>query len=304
MKRKAEKAGRKQERALSVNPWTVTEMIRPLIEGAASTRHSLLEWVHGVGLRVLREVFREDAERLVGPKGKHQARRRRHHWGSAATSVTLGGRRIEVEAPRVRSRKGREVRLPSVEVFRRRDPLTERVATQVLLGVSTRNYERSLDKAPEGIVSRGTSKSAVSRAFVARSKHCLEELFDRPLGELHIVALMVDGVQVGEESVIVALGITDKGIKEPLGLCAGSTENATVCTGLLNGLVGRGLKIEHRTLCVIDGGKGLRKALRDVLGDLAVIQRCQVHKMRNVQGYLPPEMSRCVLNFESSGSEA
>jgi putative transposase len=262
------------------------QALMPLVAGAAETKRDLLEWVHRTGMEALDELFRADAEAIAGVKGKHRADRRHHHWGKADAELDFGGRRVRVKRPRVRERGGREVPLPSVEAFRCRDPLAERVVTQLLLGVSTRGYEQSLGSPPP-VPSRGTSKSAASRRLVAATRGKLHTDLARRLDDVGLVALLLDGIQIGERTLVVALGVSHNGDKVPLGLWQGSTENAAVCIGLLQDLLERGLRVEAKILCVIDGGKGLRKALRDVLGDLAVIQRCQVHKLRNVLDLLP-----------------
>jgi transposase-like protein len=158
---------------------------------------------------------------------------------------------------------------------------------QLLAGVSTRHYEGSLEARPSGRPTRGSSKSAVSRAVVRRTRQRLHEHLARRLDGLDVVALFMDGVVVAQQTVIVVLGITREGGKVPLGLRLGSTENAVLCTELLQDLLARGLSLEGRVLWVIDGGKGLRKALGDVFGDAAVIQRCQLHKARNLDALVP-----------------
>jgi transposase-like protein len=258
-----------------------------MLTGMATTRQQLLAWVYAEGLAALDGLFREEAAALAGPKGRHQAERTHHHWGTAATELTFGGRRVQVRRPRVRPRTGPEVTLPSVAAFRDRDPLTARMMQQLLAGVSTRQYEASLEAPPRGRRTRGSSKSAVSRALVRRTRERLRAHLTRRLEGLPVVALFVDGVMVARQTVIVALAITRDGRKEPLGLRLGSTENAIVCTELLQDLLTRGLTLDERVLCVIDGGKGLRKALGDVLGDAAVIQRCQLHKARNLDAVVP-----------------
>jgi len=177
--------------------------------------------------------------------------------------------------------------VPSVAAFRTRDPLSARMMQQLLLGVSTRNYEASLEPRPADRRTRGSSKSAVSRALVRRTRQRLQEHLTRRLEGFEVIALFVDGVVVAQQTAIVALGITRDARKEPLGVSLGSTENAVVCTELLQDLLARGLTVDGRVLCVIDGGKGLRKALGDVLGDAAVIQRCQLHKGRNLEALVP-----------------
>jgi len=194
---------------------------------------------------------------------------------------------VQVRRPRVRPTSGGEATLPSVAAFRDRDPLTARMMQQLLAGVSMRDYDGSLEARPSGRATRGSSKSAVSRTVVRRTRQRLHEHLARRLDGLEVVALFMDGVVVAQQTVIVALAITRDGGKVPLGLRLGSTENAVVCTELLQDLLVRGLTLEGRVLCVIDGGKGLRKALGDVFGDAAVIQRCQLHKGRNLDALVP-----------------
>jgi putative transposase len=263
------------------------QILLPMVAGIAATKADLMTWVHEVGLGALSEILRGEAEAIAGPKGKHRVDRTHHHWGHASAELAFGGRRIGVARPRVRARSGREVQLPSVEHFRTCDPLPERVLNQIVLGVSTRGYGRSLEPIPSQVQSRGTSKSAASRHLVARMRARMKDHLSRPLSDLALLALVVDGIVVARQTVVVALGITAEGTKVPLGLWQGTTENAATCTALLQDLLARRLRIEGRTLCLIDGGKGLRKALTDVLGSNAVVQRCQLHKRRNVKDHLP-----------------
>lgn len=262
-------------------------MLLPMVAGIAATKSDLMSWVHEVGLEALSEMLHGEAEAIAGPKGRHRPDRTHHRWGHARSELAFGGRRVSVPRPRVRLRSGGEVQLPSVEHFRTCDPLPERVLNQIVLGVSTRGYEKSLEAAPAALRSRGTSKSAASRHLVTRMRARMKDQLSRPLGDHSLLALVVDGIVVAGQTVVVALGITVEGTKIPLGLWQGTTENAATCTALLQDLLARGLCIEGRILCLIDGGKGLRKALTDVLGSNAVVQRCQLHKRRNVKDHLP-----------------
>ena len=255
----------------------VGQRLLPLVSGIAATKQGLLEWVHDFGLKALDELMRDDAARIVGEKGKHRVDRTHNYWGKTRSELTFGGRRISVEKPRVRSKDGREAALPALEEFRDRDPLSERVMNQLLLGVSTRGYEASLEPRPSAVKARGSSKSSASRSIVAKTRQRLSVSLERRLDDLDLIGLLIDGIEVARQTVVVALGITSDGTKVPLGLAQGSTENAALCTSLLQGFLSRGLRVEDRVLCIIDGGKGIRKALADVFGDRAVIQRCQVH---------------------------
>ncbi|HEY6355845.1 MAG TPA: IS256 family transposase [Burkholderiaceae bacterium] len=285
MRNRAKSAEAKQTNAGWWLP--VEQLTLPMIEGIARSKESLLEWVHQVGLSALRELFEHDAERIAGPKGKHSTERSHYRWGSAPAELPFGGRRIVVRRPRVRSRSGQEARLATVEHFQRIDAVPARVLNQILLGVSTRGYAHSLEPVPAGVMARGTSKSAASRHLIARMSDKLREQLNRRLDAFDLLVLMLDGVVIARRTVVVALGILADGRKVVLGLWQGSTENAALCTALLQNLLERGLTVDGRTLCVIDGGRGIRKALEDVFGDLAVVQRCAVHKQRNVLDHLP-----------------
>jgi transposase-like protein len=193
--------------------------------------------------------------------------------------VTLGGRRVEVRRPRVRMADGSaEVQLATYEHFADRDPLRRVVLERMLAGVSTRRYRRTQE--PVGgeveVRARSMSKSSVSRTFVERTRQALGELMSRQLADLRLAVMMIDGIELKDRMMIVALGITTEGVKVPLGLWEGSTENATVATALLSDLVERGLDPEQGMLFVIDGSKALRKAVRTVFGEVQV-QRCVRH---------------------------
>ncbi len=265
----------------------LAEALTPLIAGMTATRTHLLEWVHTVGVGALQAVFTAEAEALAGPKGRHQPERTHHHWGRTATELTFGGRRIQVARPRVRSCAGQEAVLPAVAAWRARDPLTARVLEQILLGVSTRGYAGSLEAGPPGVPSPGTSKSAVSRTLGRRLTTTLAAQLEQRLDGVEVLALFLDGVVIAGQTVIVVLGLTREGDKRPLGLRLGSTENAVVRTEVQQDLLAQGAA-DHRARTLRDRpGQGLRKAVQDVLGTAAVIQRCQIHKARNLQALLP-----------------
>jgi putative transposase len=264
------------------------QLLLPMIEGLVRSRRELFAWVQQVGISALKELFELDARELAGPKGKHASQRSHYRWGSAQIALPFGGRQIVVPCPRVRGIEGGEAQLKSVAHFREADPIPARVLNQILLGLSTRGYAESLEPPPPEIVARGASKSAASRHLIARMTDQLRAQLKRRLDDLDLLVLMVDGIEVAHRTVVVALGILADGRKVALGLWLGSTENAVLCTALLNDLLERGLKVDGHVLCVIDGGRGIRKALGDVFGDLAVVQRCLVHKRRNVLEHLPP----------------
>ncbi len=269
-----------------VLPVRVQEALGELV-GVA--REGLLALSVGVGLGVLAELMEEEVDEVVGPKGRHDPGRVALRHGHEGGEVTLGGRRVSVERPRVRSADGQaELPLASYAHFADRDPLTKIVLERMLAGVSTRRYRRTQEPVGAAVEqrARSTSKSAVSRAFVARTRTALAELMARRLDDVRLAVLMLDGIELQGRTNIVALGITTDGVKIPLGLWEGSTENATVATALLSDLVERGLDPTQGILFVIDGSKALRKAIRSVFGE-APVQRCVRHKERNVVGHLP-----------------
>jgi transposase-like protein len=243
----------------------------------------------GVGLGVLAELMEEEVTEVVGPKGKHDPARTAVRHGHESGEVTLGGRRVQVERPRVRSADGgSEVPLRTYQHFADRDPLSRLVLEQMLAGVSTRRFERTREPVGSEVeaTARSTSRSAVSREFVARTRDNLVGLMSRRLDDVRLAVLMLDGIELKERCCVVALGITTDGVKLPLGLWDGSTENATVARELLTNLVARGLDTGQGVLCVIDGAKALRRAVDEVLGPVPV-QRCIRHKERNVLDHLP-----------------
>jgi transposase-like protein len=269
----------------AVLPVRVQEALGELV-GAA--REGLLALSVGVGLGVLAELMEEEVDEVVGPKGRHDPARTAVRHGHEAGEVTLGGRRVAVERPRVRSADGCvELPLQTYAHFANRDPLIKAVLERMLAGVSTRRYRRTQEPVSEAVEAeaRSTSKSAVSRQFVGRTRENLEALMHRRLDDVRLAVLMFDGIDLKGRTNVVALGISTDGVKIPLGLWEGS--NAAVATALLIDLVDRGLDIEQGVLCVLDGAKALHKAVRDVLGVDTPVQRCIRHKERNVLDHLP-----------------
>jgi transposase-like protein len=267
-------------------PPRVQEALGQLV-GAA--KEGLLALSVGVGLGVLEELMAEEVQEVCGPRGKHDPDRVAYRHGSDDGEVTLGGRRVAVTRPRMRSKDGEaEVAVRTYEHFAARDQLTAVVLERMLAGVSTRRYRRVQEPVGEHVEqsARSTSKSAVSRSFVARTREALIELMSRPLADVRLAVLMIDGVGLKDHTCVVALGITTDGVKIPLGLWDGSTENKTVTSELLSNLVQRGLDVEQGVLVVIDGAKALRAAVNDVLGTRTPVQRCQIHKQRNVLDHL------------------
>jgi putative transposase len=259
-------------------------------ELAGAAKEGLLALSVGVGLGVLHELLEAEVDEVVGPKGKHDPGRTAVRHGHEGGEVTLGARRVPVRRPRARTADGEhEVELGTYAHFADRDQLADVVLERMLAGVSTRRYQRTGEPVGSEVdeAARSTSKSAVSREFVSRTREHLIDLMSRPLDDLHLAVVMLDGIELKGRCCVVALGIDTDGVKHPLGLWDGSTENATVATTLLSNLTGRGLDVDQGVLVVLDGGKALRKAVNDVFGVHTPVQRCVRHKERNVLDHLP-----------------
>jgi transposase-like protein len=265
---------------------------------AGAAKEGLLALSVGVGLGVLEELMGEEVDALCGPKGRHDPARTAVRHGRDDGTVTLGGRRLAVRKPRVRSKNGEnEIPLSIYAHFASRDPLAGVVLERMLAGVSTRRYRRLQEPVGSGVETRArsTSKSSVSRTFIACTQVALGELMARRLDDLRLAVLMIDGIELQSHTNIVALGITTEGIKVPVGLWEGSTENKTVVTALLADLVSRGLDATQGVLAVLDGSKALRAGVNRVLGTRTPVQRCIRHKERDVAGHLPERMREPVV---------
>jgi transposase-like protein len=241
-------------------------------------------------------LMEEDVTAVCGPRGRHNADRVGVRHGHERGSVSLGGRRIPVQRPRMRAADGSgELPVASYELFSSTEVLGRMALERMLSGLSTRRYPAGLE--PVGTrteqAATATSRSAVSRRFVAATETALADLLAADLSGLDLVALMVDGVHFGEHTCVVALGIDIDGVKHPLSLVEGSTENATLVTELIVGLRERGLDVTRPVLAVLDGSKALRRAVVDVF-DRPVIARCQLHKIRNVEDKLPQKLRSVV----------
>ncbi len=258
-------------------------------------RCQLFDTIVNLGIQQLYEILEEERTMLCGPRYRHNEEREAVRSGHVRGTIPMGGRTVTLNRPRVRTADGqREIPLESWEQFHAADSLTDRAVEQMVIGVSTRKYERSLEPLPQDLEASGTSKSVVSRRFVQGTQAKFNELAGRDLSTLNLRTIMIDGIHFADHVVLVALGIDDKGGKTVLGLHEGATENSASCRALLRGIVNRGVSSDRAMLFVIDGGKGLRKAIREAWGELALIQRCQVHKLRNVEEHLPESMKRTV----------
>jgi putative transposase len=291
-KARPDAAGAAHESAVTL-PDTVTVAIAEL---AGELEEGLLAFAVGTGLKVLGVILENEATVLAGPKGRHDPDRAAVRHGSDTGLVTLGGRQVPISRPRVRSAdRAAEVALPTYELVTSTEVLGQMAMERMLAKVSTRRYGAALEPVGRAVekLSRGTSRSAVSRRFVAATETALGELMSADLSDLDLVAMMVDGANFGGHLCVVALGIDIEGTKHPLAVVEGDTENATLVTDLMSGLRDRGLDVTRPTLFVLDGAKALAAAVKAVF-DHPVIARCQLHKIRNVKRYLPEGVGRVV----------
>jgi transposase-like protein len=282
-----------QSKEIDTSRLAVPETVNVALgEIAEDMREGLLALAVGTGLQVMATMMEADVTAVCGPKGRHDPQRAATRHGHGAGSVTLGGRRVPVARPRMRAVDGAgEVAVPAYELFSGTEILGRMAMERMLAGLSTRCYPVGLEPVGERTekTATSTSRSAVSRRFVAATETALAQLLAADLSTVDLVALMVDGVHFGEHCCVVALGIDIDGTKHPLSLVEGSTENATLVTELIVGLRERGLDVTKPILVVLDGSKALRRAVLDVF-DRPVIGRCQLHKIRNVADHLPEKM--------------
>ncbi len=281
---------------------TVGELVMPEVIGIAmadiadAVREGLLALAVGAGLQVMDALMAESVTAICGPKGRHDPDRTAVRHGSDDGSVTLGGRRVPVTRPRVRTADGQsEVPVPAYELFNGTELLDAMALQQMMAKLSTRRYRAGLEPVGAAVeaTARSTSRSAVSRRFVRATETALAELMGADLTGLDLVAVMIDGVYFAGHCCVVALGIGVDGRKHPLGLEEGDTENTTVVRDLLAGLRDRGLNTTRPTLFVLDGAKALHAGVKAVF-DQPVIQRCQFHKIRNVEAKLPDRLGATV----------
>jgi putative transposase len=274
----------------SCQPQVAIQLPLPLLSRLKAVKEGFFELCIRVGEQALDALMEQDRTELCGTKWSRDPSRRAVRGGSTSSEITLGGRRVSVRRLRASSVDGQELALPSFAWAADRDPLDEQTWRSMVAGVSTRSYAESLDPLPDELRERSTSSSSVSRRFVALSQRQLTKCLSRPLGELDLWVVMIDGIDYRDHAILVAMGIDSSGKKHVLGVREGTTENSAVAGALLSDLVDRGLATDHPLLFVIDGGKALRKAIRRVFGEFGVVGRCQVHKMRNVLEHLPEEM--------------
>jgi putative transposase len=275
--------------ALRAMPAAQVQFSLPVQGVLRDVRHAFLGLCIDAGQKVLAAMMEADRIALCGAKGVPDTARRAVRGGTTASQVVLGGQRIAVRRPRARSTTEGELALRSFEWAAGGDPLDAATMAAIAAGVSTRRYASTQE--PVAAVHRpcAASKSAVSRRFVQLSQEQLAQWLARPLGDLDLPVVMIDGIHFRDRVILLALGIDAQGNKHVLGLREGSTEATRVVASLLSDLVERGLDAQRMRLWVIDGGKALRKAIVQTFGRSALIQRCQEHKRRNVLEHLPED---------------
>jgi len=265
---------------------------------------SLFKQIISLGIKSYTELIEEEITEICGERYKNITGREFTRWSMAETSTIFGGRKVKILHPRVRNIKDNsEKELETVKKYKDSEILNRRQMEQMIIGVSTRKYKRSLETGSLELKTNCDSKSSVSRNFIAMTKAKLEAWRNDPIKKKYPI-LMIDGIVFKKTTVIVALGIDKDGNKAALGAWEGSTENSRVCTDLLHNLIERGFDLSELKLAIIDGGKAIRKALNDVFEKECLIQRCQNHKKKNVTDYLPEHMRLTIRNAMSEAYNA
>jgi len=280
--------------ALRAVPAATVQLELPVQGVLKDVRSAFYGLCIGAGKAVLAAMMEADRVALCGPKGVPDEDRRAVRGGTTPSAVVLGGQRIGVRRPRARAVDAGELELPTFAWAAAGDPLDAATMAAIAAGVSMRRYGTTLEPLPASERSSSTSKSATSRRFVNLSEQQLTEWLARPLGELDLPVVMVDGIHFRDRVILLALGIDAQGTKHILGLREGSTESTRVVRSLLSDLIERGLDADRARLWVIDGGKALRKAIVETFGTTALVHRCQEHKRRNVIDHLPEQMHASV----------
>jgi len=282
-----------REEAAAVAAGLPAEVSLALTDVAGAICDGLLAFSCSAGLMVIGQIMAEELTAKVGPKGRHDPHRAATRNGTAPGSVALGGRTVPVDRPRATLTGGGELALDSYALFSSTDLLTQLATERMLAGVATRRHAQVAEPIGTELeaLSRGDSRSAISRRFKAATTKALDELLARDLASLDVAALMIDGIIFAEVCCVVALAICADGTKVPVGLWDGDTENGTVVTDLLADLVERGLRYSDGLVVVIDGAKALATGVKRVFGRRAIVQRCTLHKRRNLASYLPDELA-------------
>ena len=259
------------------------QLVLPMAETLGWLRKGVGELIRQAGLQMMELMMEEEVRGLVGERSQPQPERTANRWGTEKGYCVVMGQKVPIERPRVRNTEDREVRLGSYEMFHRGEPLTETVWEKLMLGLSTRKYGQAVREFADAY---GLEKSAISEHFIEASRTKLQEMLERKLNKLKLCALLIDATPFAGQQMVAALGISQDGRNTILGIRQGATENATVVGELLGDLANRGLDFSEPRLYLLDGGKALSSAVKKYAGESAAIQRCQVHKRRNVLDHL------------------
>ena len=281
----------KQLDAMAAEGNPAVQMVLPMAEMIGWLRKGVGELIRQAGLQLMDLLMQEEVRELAGERSQRQSERTANRWGSERGYCVVMGQKVPIQRPRVRTTDDKEVRLGSYELFHRGEPLTETVWEKLMLGLSTRNYGQAIRQFTEAY---GLEKSAVSEHFIEASRTKLKDMMERRLDKTKLCALLIDATPFQGQQMVAALGIDESGRKMILGIRQGATENATVVGELLGDLVERGLDFTEPRLYILDGGKALTAAVKKHAGELAAIQRCQVHKRRNVLDHLTDEQKPAV----------
>jgi putative transposase len=276
----------KQLDAMAADGNPAVQMMLPLAEMVGWLRKGVGELIRQAGLQLMDLMMQEEVRELVGERSQRQAERTASRWGNERGYCVVMGQKVPIQRPRVRTTDDKEVRLGSYEMFHRGEPLSETVWEKLMLGLSTRKYDQAIRQFTEAY---GLEKSAISEHFIEASRKKLKEMMDRRLDKTRLCALLIDATPFAGQQMVAALGIDEYGRKTILGIRQGATENATVVGALLTELVERGLDFTEPRLYILDGAKALSAAVKKHSGESAAIQRCQVHKRRNVLDHLTEE---------------
>ena len=261
------------------------QMILPMSGMLFDVAKAIERTASQAGLLMMKALIDEEVEQLAGSRYQHLSDRKAVRWGSDEGHVIFAGRKVAIDKPRVRSKEGnREMSLSRWNAFAHPYRMQNAVSGRILRRVSTRDYAGVLDDLCDGY---GIDKSSVSRRWKAASTEKLRQLLDRPLDDLPLCVILIDGKQFHDFTLITALGVDIEGRKHVLGLWPGASENSQICGQLLEELIERGLSTQQCYLFLLDGSKALAKAVNDRFGRQVLIQRCRIHKQRNIQGYLP-----------------
>ncbi|MBI5408163.1 MAG: IS256 family transposase [Nitrospirae bacterium] len=269
----------------------ILELPLPVADVLAGIPDAVEELSQDVGLMLISAVIDSECERIAGRKNARNPLRTANWWGSQLSPVYYDRQKVLIDRPRLRGRDNKEIQLNTYRAFQNPDKMKQSVMKQMVLGISSRNYEEAIESFVSGY---GIKKSSISRHFVKATAEQMREFMERDLSGLELCAIFIDGIEFKKQMLVVALGLDKTGRKHILGLWQGATENSAVCTNLLDDIERRGLDMGRDYLFVLDGSKALRSAVAKKFGKDVVVQRCQQHKRRNVRDHLPPEHQEAI----------